>query len=131
MQPSELVALARRWLHAFNAQDLEGLLALYADDAVHTSPKLRALRPETKGEVSGKAALRDWWADSMRRLPRLHYRERHLTADETQVVMEYDRENPGEPVSCSEGSRRARSRNTASSWRVIGSASGNGSSPVS
>lgn len=96
METSPLVDLARRWLAAFNAQDLEGLLALYADAAVHTSPKLRALRPETKGEVTGKAALRDWWADSMRRLPKLHYREKRLTADDACVFMEYDRENPGE-----------------------------------
>ncbi len=96
-EPRELMALARRWLKAFNTQDLEGLLSLYAEDAVHLSPKLRTLRPETRGEVRGKEALRDWWGDSMRRLPQLHYRERHLTADGQRVFMEYDRQNPGEP----------------------------------
>ncbi len=91
-----LIAIAREWLDAFNARDLERLLALYADDAVHTSPKLRARHPETKGEIRGKAALRTWWADSFARLPGLRYDARHLTASGDRVFMEYDRVNPGE-----------------------------------
>ncbi len=91
-----LLALAREWLDAFNARDLERLLALYADDAVHTSPKLRVQRPETAGEIRGKAALRAWWADAMTRLPGLHYAGKHLSAGDDRVVMEYERQNPGE-----------------------------------
>ncbi len=98
-----LIALARRWLDCFNRADLEGLLALYDDEVVHTSPKLRARQPETKGEVRGKAALRAWFADSMQRLPKLHYQERHLTATADRVVMEYLRLNPGdEPLEVAE-----------------------------
>jgi 8-oxo-dGTP diphosphatase len=93
---SPLVHLARRWLHTFNTRDLSGLLALYADDAVHTSPKLRLRHPETKGEVRGKDALRAWWKDAMERLPELRYDELHLTADKRRVVMEYMRVCPPE-----------------------------------
>jgi 8-oxo-dGTP diphosphatase len=92
-----LVALAREWLDAFNARDLERLLSLYDDDAVHTSPKLRDRHPETKGEVKGKAALRAWWSDAMQRLPGLRYEEQHLTASDGRVFMEYLRTVPGEP----------------------------------
>jgi ADP-ribose pyrophosphatase YjhB (NUDIX family) len=98
---SPLVALARSWLDAFNARDLERLLGLYADDAVHTSPKLRAQRPETEGEIRGKPALRAWWEDAMRRLPGLRYEARHLTAgpgSSGRVFMEYERVLPGEPT---------------------------------
>jgi ketosteroid isomerase-like protein len=91
-----LIALARTWLDAFNARDLERLLALYAEDAVHTSPKLRVQRPETGGEIRGKAALRAWWSDAMTRLPGLHYAGKHLSAGDDRVVMEYERQNPGE-----------------------------------
>ncbi len=92
-----LQAVARAWLAAFNARDLDALLALYADDAVHTSPKLRDRKPETRGEVRGKAALRAWWAGAMERLPGLRYEERHLTASGGRVFMEYERVCPGEP----------------------------------
>jgi 8-oxo-dGTP diphosphatase len=91
-----LIALAREWLDAFNAKDLERLLALYDDNAVHTSPKLRDRHPETKGEVCGKPALRSWWADAMQRLPGLRYEEKHLTASHDRVFMEYERTVPGE-----------------------------------
>lgn len=106
---SRLTALAREWLAAFNAADLERLLALYADDAVHLSPKLRDRRPETGGLVRGRPALRDWWADAFARLPGLRYAERTITAMGTamgtatgttdgsgRIVLEYDRTVPGE-----------------------------------
>lgn len=93
-----LVAVAKEWIRAFNARDLDRLLSLYADDAVHLSPKLRDRQPETKGEIRGKAALRAWWADSYARLPSLEYQERHVTAMNDRVFLEYDRVVPGEPV---------------------------------
>lgn len=94
-----LRGVARRWLERFNARDLDGLLALYADDAVHVSPKLRDRQPESKGEIRGKAALRAWWDDAMKRLPGLRYDEQHLTAmggQSGRVFMEYLRRVPGE-----------------------------------
>lgn len=94
--PDALKALAQRWLDAFNGRDLDALLALYADDAVHTSPKLRVRQPETGGEIRGKAALRAWWRDAMDRLPGLRYDRLHLTASDDRVFMEYLRVNPGE-----------------------------------
>lgn len=96
--PAQLVALARRWLACFEAHDLETLVSLYAPDARHTSPKLRALRPETGGFVVGQAALRAWWADAFARLPGLRYVERTLTADADRVFLEYERHVPGEPA---------------------------------
>lgn len=94
--PAELTALARTWLQRFNARDLEGLLALYADDAVHTSPKLRERQPETHGQVRGKAALRQWWEGAFARLPGLGYAERAITAGGERVWLEYLRTVPGE-----------------------------------
>jgi ketosteroid isomerase-like protein len=94
-----LVALARRWLRCFEAADLEGLVALYAEDAVHTSPKIRVLHPDTGGQLLGKPALRAWWQDAFARLPGLRYQEASLTANSagTRVFMEYVRHAPGEP----------------------------------
>ena len=76
---------------------LDGLLALYADDAVHVSPKLRDRQPETKGEIRGKAALRAWWQDAFIRLPQLTYAERRVVAEGDSVFLEYVRTVPGEP----------------------------------
>lgn len=88
--------IAQRWFAAFNAHDPEALLALYAEDARHFSPKLKARHPETEGLIRGKEALRTWWRDAFDRLPSLRYEVVELTADEEQVFMEYIRHVQGE-----------------------------------
>ncbi len=89
--------IAFKWISAFNVHDLEKLLSLYADDAVHFSPKLKIRKPESNGWVKGKAALREWWADAFKRLPSLHYELQNMVTDDEQVVMEYLREADDEP----------------------------------
>lgn len=96
MRHADNAAIAREWLRSFNARELDALLALYAEDAVHTSPKLKVKKPETLGQVRGKAALRAWWQDSFERLPGLRYEAVNITADTARVWMEYLRKAPGE-----------------------------------
>ncbi len=89
--------LGHAWLAAFNARDLERLVGLYAEEAHHTSPKLRAQRPETGGRIVGRAALRSWWGDAFTRLPGMTYELLTVTADAARVFLEYLRHVPGEP----------------------------------
>jgi ketosteroid isomerase-like protein len=89
-------AIGERWLDCFARRDLDGLLALYADDAVHISPKLRVRQPETGGAIRGKAAMRAWWQDAFDRLPSLRYEPVALIADDRRVCMEYVRHVDGE-----------------------------------
>lgn len=89
--------IAFNWLSAFNAKQLENLLALYDDQAEHFSPKLAQRQPETKGLITGKSALRAWWADAFDRLPTLHYQALTITANQDRVFMEYLRQVAGEP----------------------------------
>ena len=96
MTPEILQSIAFKWFDAFNAHNLEQLLSLYDDDATHFSPKLKIRKPETKGFVSGKQALREWWQDAFDRLPSLHYKVTSLTANGDRVFMEYVRTVAGE-----------------------------------
>jgi hypothetical protein len=96
MSAANNAALAREWLRAFNAHDVTALVALYDDRATHTSPKIRALHPETGGKLVGRAALRAWWEDAIARLPGLRYEETAITASEDRVFLEYVRHVPGE-----------------------------------
>lgn len=89
--------IAQHWFDAFNAHNLEALLALYDEEAIHFSPKLKIRQPETGGLVRGKAALREWWKDAFERLPTLHYQPTSFTANEERVFMEYIRTVEGEP----------------------------------
>lgn len=83
------LSIAHAWFDAFNSHNLEKLLSLYDDDAEHFSPKLKLRHPDTKGLVTGKAALRDWWSESFDRLPTLKYKVTSLTANSDRVFMEY------------------------------------------
>ena len=94
--PARLSGIATQWLACFEGRDLDGLLALYADDATHTSPKIRVRHPETGGALRGKAAMRAWWHDSFDRLPSMHYEPTSITADRERVYMEYVRKVDGE-----------------------------------
>ena len=92
------LAVARAWLQAFNAHDVDALVALYAPGATHTSPKIRALHPETGGRLVGAGALSAWWRDANARIPGLRYEPTALTANEDRVLVEYLRHAPGEPA---------------------------------
>ncbi|MEO7523913.1 MAG: nuclear transport factor 2 family protein [Ferruginibacter sp.] len=89
--------VALNWIDAFNEHDLEKLLSLYAEDAIHFSPKLKLRSPETNGWIKGKPALRSWWADAFHRLPSLHYELKNLIVNNDQLLMEYQRKVKGEP----------------------------------
>jgi heme-degrading monooxygenase HmoA/ketosteroid isomerase-like protein len=93
--PAALRTLAETWLACFERRDLDGLLALYADDATHTSPKIRVRHPETGGVLRGKAAMRAWWQDSFDRIPSMKYVPTSITADRQRVYFEYVREVAG------------------------------------
>lgn len=91
MSAEKNLSIAMLWFEAFNAHNLEKLLSLYDDDAEHFSPKLKILRPETEGLISGKDALRNWWHDAFNRLPSLNYKVTSLTSNLDRVFMEYVR----------------------------------------
>ena len=97
MSQARNLEIARAWLDAFNARDVDRLVSLYSETATHTSPKIRALHPETAGCLVGKAAMSEWWKASNARLPGLRSEVVALTADDTRVFMEYLRHLPGEP----------------------------------
>jgi ketosteroid isomerase-like protein len=96
MSAEQLNKIAMEWFDAFNAKDLERLLDLYHDDALHYSPKLKVRQPETKGLIQGKNTLRAWWKDAFSRLPDLRYEVVRLTPFEDRVFMEYKRHVSGE-----------------------------------
>ena len=90
-------AIAQSWLDAFNAGDVPRLVSLYAEDCTHTSPKIRALHPETGGKLIGRVALTTWWADALNRLPGLRYEKINITANDERVFLEYLRHAPDGP----------------------------------
>jgi hypothetical protein len=66
-------AFADRWIALWNSRDLEGVLALFSEDVVFTSPTAARLLDGSGGVVRGKAALRTYWTYALSRNPELHF----------------------------------------------------------
>ena len=67
------VAFARSWEQAWNAHDLDAVLAHFADDAVFTSPLAVQLLPGTGGVLRGKAAIAGYWRIGLEKIADLHF----------------------------------------------------------
>ncbi|CAN5725003.1 hypothetical protein BH23CHL2_BH23CHL2_21040 [soil metagenome] len=65
MHPESIERFVHEWIETWNANDLEGLLAHYTDDAVFDSPRAQALTGSAR--VEGKEALRDYWGAAIAR----------------------------------------------------------------
>jgi hypothetical protein len=66
-------AFAHAWLDAWNSHDVEGVLAHFADDADFSSPVARQLLDNSDGVLHGKAAIRSYWEEGIKRIPELHF----------------------------------------------------------
>jgi hypothetical protein len=73
MTTPEPRAFADQWIKAWNARDVETVLAWYADDVVFTSPTALRVVPSSGGTVRGKTALREYWTLALEGLPNLHF----------------------------------------------------------
>ena len=91
-QPDVLAALGRAWVEAWNARDLERVLALYDDAVVMTSDRIPALGFDASGTVRGKDALRAYWGKALGLLPNLHFTLIDLFVSPDSVVVFYANE---------------------------------------
>ena len=80
---------ASRWLIAWNAHDLEAVLAHFAEDVVFTSPVAAHLLPATGGVLTGKAALREYWSRGLEHIPDLRFTIEAVYAGLSIVVINY------------------------------------------
>lgn len=61
------------WIDAWNAHDLDAVLAHYRDDFEFSSPLIREFAGEPSGQLVGKDAVRAYWQLGLSRLPDLHF----------------------------------------------------------
>jgi hypothetical protein len=82
-------AFAGDWVRAWNAHDVDAVLAHFHDDVVFSSPVAARLVPESGGVVRGKSALRDYWVTALRALPDLHFDLIGVYRGESLIVINY------------------------------------------
>ena len=80
---------AADWIAAWNAHDLDRILAHYADDFEMASPVIAQLMNEPTGRLKGKEAIRSYWAQALSRHPGLRFELLHVLAGAVSVTIVY------------------------------------------
>ena len=80
---------AGHWLEARNSHDLDAVLSHFSDNVVFSSPMAVQVCEGSDGVVRGKAALRDYWAEALRRMPELHFEIESLYVGVHTLVINY------------------------------------------
>lgn len=78
MQGSNAIEFAQGWASAWNARDVEAVLAHFDEDVSFVSPVARKIGFALDGIVQGKTALRRYWQAALAGNPTLHFRVRDV-----------------------------------------------------
>ena len=95
MPTPDPTTFAEQWVAAWNAHDVEAVLAHFADDVLFTSPVATRVLPETGGVVRGKDALRHYWTTALAAVPDLHFEVIGVYRGESTLVINYRNERGG------------------------------------
>jgi len=89
MSVPDPVQFSAAWQAAWNAHDLDAVLAHFHDDVVFTSPVAARILPGSDGVVRGKEQLRAYWAEGLRVFPDLRFTVVDIFAGVTTLVLQY------------------------------------------
>jgi hypothetical protein len=89
LTPADARRFADAWVAAWNAHDLDRILAHYTDDVVMASPVIVELTGEPSGTLRGTPAVRAYWATALARQPGLRFELLEVFAGAHSVVVRY------------------------------------------
>ena len=81
--------LAKLWIAAWNAHDLDLIMAHYEDAVELTSPVAAQLLGTSDGKVVGKASLKAYFRRGLETYPELHFRLADVLCGVNSVVLYY------------------------------------------
>lgn len=89
MNPDQARHLAERWIAAWNAHDLDRILALYTEDFAMASPYITALTGRADGRLQGRVEVGAYWAAALGKYPDLEFRLVDVLIGADSVVLYY------------------------------------------
>lgn len=89
LQENDGQLFAQKWIDAWNSRDLDAILSHYAPDVVLTSPAAAGLLGDPSGTVSGKEALRHYFARGLAAYPKLKFELLEVLQGISSVVLYY------------------------------------------
>lgn len=81
---------AEDWVAAWNAHNLDRILAHYEDDFEMSSPVIIQRVGEPSGKLKGKAAVGAYWASALESYPDLYFELRAVFVGVDSVVIYYN-----------------------------------------
>jgi len=89
MNEVEAHSFAVEWIEAWNAHDLDRVLAHYADQFEMSSPFIAPIAGEQSGRLRGKPAVRAYWAKALERVPDLRFKLIDVRVGVDSLVIHY------------------------------------------
>ena len=93
LTPAQAHAFAHSWYAAWNAHDLDGILAHYAPAIAHSSPFIQRYNGSDDIALHGIAAVRAYFGRALERNPTLAFTPLHLAVGLESVILVYRRMN--------------------------------------
>jgi len=66
-------AFSKEWIESWNSHDLDRILLHYSEDFTMSSPYIAQITSEASGSLTGKSAIRAYWAAALKRAPALKF----------------------------------------------------------
>jgi ketosteroid isomerase-like protein len=64
---------AKEWIEAWNSHDLDRVLSHYSEDFTMSSPYIAQIAGVESGSLTGKPAVRAYWAAALQKVPALRF----------------------------------------------------------
>jgi hypothetical protein len=80
----------KAWIDAWNAHDLQRILAHYSDDFEMTSPLIAQVVGEKSGRLKGRPAIEAYWRKALELVPDLHFTPSACFVGVDSLVIHYE-----------------------------------------
>lgn len=91
LTPTESQSFADSWYAAWNAHDIDAIMAHYDDAIQHSSPFIKRYNNSDDLALVGKPAVRDYFARALARNPTLRFDPMFVTTGLESVILVYRR----------------------------------------
>lgn len=91
LSPQQARAFADSWFAAWNAHDIDAIMAHYDDTIEHSSPFIKRYNNSDDLALIGKPAVRDYFARALQRNPTLRFDPLFVTTGLQSVLLVYRR----------------------------------------
>lgn len=88
--PKEAQHYAEKWITAWNAHDLDAIMAFYADSLQHVTPKLTMLFGAASHTIENKDDLRDYFEAALKRSPELQFSLQEVFSGAESIVIVFN-----------------------------------------